>query len=82
MDPLKKRASTFSRSATATGEPVDQSVWTETPAERAQRLADDVAGIKRRADPTPVSGKATGEERKRRRDDEIRNEVARHTVGR
>lgn len=55
-------------------------MWTETPVERAQRLADEVAGIKRRPDPVAPTGKATGEERKRRRDDEIRNEVARHTV--
>jgi len=47
-DPLRKRPTTFSRTNKDPGE-LDSTVWTETPAEKAQRLADERAGIKRKA---------------------------------
>lgn len=64
---------------------VDTSLWTETPAERQQRLADEVAGKRRRAEDQEVDlaerGKnAQDRERKRRRDEEIRAGVDEYTV--
>lgn len=60
----------------------DTSLWTETPAERQQRLADEVSGRKRRAvNADPVADEDEEEARKRRRRDaEIRKGVDEHTV--
>lgn len=61
---------------------VDNSLWTELPAERAQRIVDEVAGVKRRAT-VPVDTLSPEEERearkRRKRDEEIRRGVDRHT---
>ena len=58
-------------------------MWTETPAEKAQRIADEVAGIKRKEPPKSGEGAAEDEAvvaRKRRRDREILEGVERHTA--
>lgn len=74
----------FARSA-APARDVDNSLWTETPAERQQRLADEVAGKRRRAvnaDPDAGDEEKEAEIRKRRkRDEDIRRGVEEHTVG-
>lgn len=82
MDPLRKRPTTFSRSTadpSASGG-ADKS-WTETPAERRQRVADEMAGIKRK-DPDQAKKQTQGSDfgTKRRRDEEIREEVDRYSV--
>ena len=58
---------------------MDNSLWTETPAEKQQRLADEVVGKRRRAaDPVPEDD----EKKKRRKDEEvIRRGVKEYTVG-
>ncbi|RSH95455.1 hypothetical protein EHS25_000547 [Saitozyma podzolica] len=78
VDPLRKRPTTFSRSAAPVE--TDSTVWTETPAEKAQRIADEVAGIKRVKEPKRgVPSEDRDEEaRKRRRDEQIDQEVQRH----
>ncbi|KIR58544.1 hypothetical protein I314_05792 [Cryptococcus bacillisporus CA1873] len=83
VDPLKKRATTFSRS---TAQPeTDSSVWTETPAEKAQRIADEVAGVKRKKDKAGDRILTFEEEeedrRKRRRDMEIKQELHKYNRG-
>jgi hypothetical protein len=82
VDPLRKRPTTFSRSAAPVE--TDSTVWTETPAEKAQRIADEVAGIKRVKEPKRgVPSEDRDEEaRKRRRDEQIDQEVQRHNVSR
>ena len=82
VDPLRKRPTTFSRSTVdpSASSGADRS-WTETPAERRQRIEDEMAGIKR-SDPAKAK-KQTQESdygTKRRRDDEIRAEVERYSV--
>ncbi len=78
LDPSKLKAPRqFSRS-TAPSRDVDNSLWTETPAEKQQRLADEVMGKRRRAaDPDPE-----GDEKKRRKKDEenVRRGVEEYNV--
>ena len=80
LDPLKlTKARQFSRSS-APQKNTDNSLWTETPAERQQRLADEVSGRKRRAvNAEPVEEAADGK-KKRRMDQEIRRGVDEYTV--
>ncbi|WVW79099.1 hypothetical protein I302_101063 [Kwoniella bestiolae CBS 10118] len=84
VDPLRKRPTTFSKS-TREPESVDHSVWTETPAEKAQRIADEVAGIKRKKDKAGERIMSFDEEqeerRKRRREEDIRSELQAHNRG-
>ena len=84
-DPSRRGPRQFARTARA-GD-VDSSLWTETPAERQQRLADEVAGRKRPAGAPPRDAGADADAdagadgaRKRRRDAEIRRGVEQHTV--
>lgn len=78
LDPSKLKAPRqFSRS-TARSRDGDGSLWTETPAEKQQRLADEVVGKRRRAaDPDPED-----DEKKRRKKDEenIRRGVEAYNV--
>lgn len=64
-----------------TARDADNSLWTETPAERQQRSADEVAGKRRRADKGAMDPEAEREMRKKRRyDEEVRRGVEEHTV--
>jgi hypothetical protein len=61
----------------------DNSLWTETPAERQQRIADEVLGKRCRA--ANAEDKLSPEEaleaqKKRRRDEKIKNNVDEYTV--
>ncbi|KAJ6501795.1 hypothetical protein DFH09DRAFT_1265297 [Mycena vulgaris] len=81
LDPTKLKARQFARSA-APSRSTDNTLWTETPAERQQRLADEVSGKKRRAANSgpAVSPAEELEARKRRRiDEELRAGVEEHT---
>ncbi|KAJ7592783.1 hypothetical protein C8J56DRAFT_778987 [Mycena floridula] len=84
LDPTKlSKPRQFARSA-APVRNTDNSLWTETPAERQQRLADEVSGKKRRAvnaDTGPLAGSEEDlEMRKRQRiDAQIRSGVENHT---
>ncbi|WVQ93392.1 hypothetical protein IAU59_000461 [Kwoniella sp. CBS 9459] len=83
VDPLRKRATNFSRT-NAEPSDTDHTLWTETPAEKAQRIADEVAGIKRKKDKAGERIMSYEEEqeerRKRKREAEIRDEVAKHNT--
>lgn len=60
---------------------MDNTVWTETPAQKHQRLADEAAGIKRNKAPVKGERDETYESKgKRQREEEIRAEVERHNV--
>ena len=48
----------------------DNSLWTETPAERQQRLADEVSGKKRRVTDAPVDEDTTGANKRRKEEEE------------
>ncbi|KAJ3483558.1 hypothetical protein NLI96_g6227 [Meripilus lineatus] len=83
IDPTKlNKPRQFARSA-APRRDVDTTLWTETPAERQQRLADEVSGKRRRAvnaDPDVGDEEQEAELRKRRkRDEQIRRGVEEHT---
>jgi hypothetical protein len=81
LDPTKLKPRQFARSA-APSRDTDNTLWTETPAERQQRLADEVSGKKRRAvnSGDAVSAAEELEARKRQRiDEELRHEVDEHT---
>ncbi|ETW87722.1 hypothetical protein HETIRDRAFT_469948 [Heterobasidion irregulare TC 32-1] len=80
LDPTKlSKPRQFSRS-TAPARKVDNSLWTETPAERQQRLADEVLGKKRRIENADATeGDEDEARKKRKRDAEIRREVEEHT---
>jgi hypothetical protein len=80
VDPLRKRPTTFNRSSKEVV--VDNTAWTETPAEKYQRLADEAAGIKRNKEPIKGEKDQTFESRgKRQRDEELKAQVERHSVG-
>ncbi|CCL98928.1 uncharacterized protein FIBRA_00935 [Fibroporia radiculosa] len=70
----------FARSA-APARNSDNSLWTETPAERQQRIADEVAGKRRRVtDADAMSPDEEREMRKRRKqEEEVRRGVEEHT---
>ncbi|KAG6909090.1 hypothetical protein DXG01_002071 [Tephrocybe rancida] len=70
LDPTKLKARQFSRSTAPVSKKPDNSLWTETPAERQQRLADEVSGKKRRAADTKAD-EPSDEKRRRRMDEEI-----------
>ncbi|KAF8879960.1 hypothetical protein BD779DRAFT_1550529 [Infundibulicybe gibba] len=56
-----------------------QLAWTETPAERQQRLADEVSGKKRRAVDPKVDEEDDGRRKKRRDEEDIRKGVEDYT---
>ncbi|KAF8638679.1 hypothetical protein AX17_002024 [Amanita inopinata Kibby_2008] len=78
LDPTRLKARQFSRTTKPSSSKVDNSLWTETPAEKQQRLADEVVGKRRRAvDPVPEE---TDENKRRKKDDEnIRRGVDEYT---
>ncbi|OCH94179.1 hypothetical protein OBBRIDRAFT_789527 [Obba rivulosa] len=80
IDPTKlNRPRQFARTAQPSRD-TDNSLWTETPAERQQRIADEVAGKRRRAVDVAHSGDDDADSRKRRRhEEEIRRGVEEHT---
>jgi hypothetical protein len=84
LDPTKlNKPRQFSRS-TAPPRVVDNTLWTETPAERQQRVADEVMGKKRRVenaddvDQDPLAEEDTNKRRKR--DAELQRQVDEYTV--
>ncbi|KAG1741878.1 uncharacterized protein EDB91DRAFT_1026366, partial [Suillus paluster] len=79
LDPTKARPRQFARSSAPTRDTVGSSLWTETPAEKQQRLADEVAGRKRRATNTEPEEDSHEAAKRRRRDEEIRRGVEEHT---
>ncbi|KAI0078532.1 hypothetical protein K474DRAFT_1706416 [Panus rudis PR-1116 ss-1] len=81
IDPTKlTKPRQFARTAAPARE-VDNTLWTETPAERQQRLADEVAGKRRRAvNADPNADEDVAEARKKRkRDEELRKGVDEYT---
>ncbi|KAG8220193.1 hypothetical protein J3R82DRAFT_1228 [Butyriboletus roseoflavus] len=79
LDPTKLKPRQFGRGK-APARDSDGSLWTETPAERQQRIADEVSGRKRRAvNADPVEDEEEVKKR-RRKDSEIRKGVDEHTV--
>ncbi|KAI0761649.1 hypothetical protein BD413DRAFT_237839 [Trametes elegans] len=80
IDPTKlTRPRQFARTAQPSRNS-DTSLWTETPAERQQRIADEVAGKRRRAADVDPSDEADLDARKRRRyEEEVRRGVEEHT---
>ncbi|KAI1789173.1 hypothetical protein LXA43DRAFT_1155416 [Ganoderma leucocontextum] len=80
IDPTKmNRPRQFSRTAQPSRN-TDTSLWTETPAERQQRVADEVAGKRRRAVDVDITEDAGADARKRRRyEEEVRRGVQEHT---
>ncbi|KAJ7660849.1 hypothetical protein DFH06DRAFT_1129893 [Mycena polygramma] len=81
LDPTKLKPRQFARTS-APSKTTDTTLWTETPAERQQRLADEVSGKKRRAANSgdTVSAAEELETRKRQRiDEKLRRDVDEHT---
>lgn len=80
MNKPRKFAPTTNPNAGST----DTTLWTETPAERQQRLADELAGKKRRKENSDIPddhGLGVPESLKRQRiDNEVRRAVADHNV--
>ncbi|GJE97999.1 DUF3752 domain-containing protein [Phanerochaete sordida] len=82
IDPTKlTKGRQFARSA-APSRDVDNSLWTETPAERQARIADEVSGKRRRAtnaDPELTEEKQLEARKRARYEEEIRKGVDDHT---
>ena len=81
IDPTKlTRPRQFARTA-QTSRDADRSLWTETPAERQQRIADEVAGKRRRAvDVDPTDDTDIDARKRRKYEEEVRRGVEEHTV--
>ncbi|CAE6394178.1 unnamed protein product, partial [Rhizoctonia solani] len=82
LDPTKLKSRQFSRS-TNDKKAAASNLWTETPAERQQRLADEVSGKRKRAEEAAAQGvSATGDDeetvKKRKRDRELREQIESH----
>lgn len=81
MDPTKLRSRGFNSAADANRKKAaasDQSLWTETPAERAQRLADEASGKKRRienAEDTSTPEEQDARRKKKKRDAAIAKDL-------
>ncbi|KAI0248105.1 hypothetical protein BJV78DRAFT_1131974 [Lactifluus subvellereus] len=82
LDPTKlNKPRQFSRS-TAPVKVVDNTLWTETPAERQKRLADEVMGKRRRvenADPEQEGGAEDDAHKRRKREAELQRQVDEYT---
>ncbi|KAI0358901.1 hypothetical protein OH77DRAFT_1420401 [Trametes cingulata] len=80
IDPTKlTRPRQFARTAQPSRD-ADRSLWTETPAERQQRIADEVAGKRRRAaDVDPTEDNDPDARKRRRYEEEVRRGVEEHT---
>ncbi|KAF8499034.1 hypothetical protein F5888DRAFT_1687124 [Russula emetica] len=87
LDPTKlNKPRQFSRS-TATPKIVDNSLWTETPAEKQQRIADEVMGKKRRVENADLDQEGDEEEvaaaadgaKRRKREAELQRQVEEYT---
>lgn len=87
LDPKKLRQTkkTFSAN-TSSSRPstIDNTLWTETPAEKAQRIADEVAGKRKRAanDDGASEKEILERRRKMEADEDIRRRVEEHNVRR
>ncbi|EIW86084.1 hypothetical protein CONPUDRAFT_160938 [Coniophora puteana RWD-64-598 SS2] len=80
LDPTRMKARQFAKSSGPSARDTGSSLWTETPAERQQRIADEVAGRKRpAANAEPESHDDDESRKRRRRDAEIRRGVEEHT---
>ncbi|KAF8915561.1 hypothetical protein CPB85DRAFT_1159787, partial [Mucidula mucida] len=83
LDPTKmNRPRQFARSAAPAPKNTDSNLWTETPAERRQRLADEVSGKRKRvvnAEEAISPEEALEARKKRKRDENIRKGVDEHT---
>ena len=80
-DPTKIKARQFSRGGSTTSRSAPNNLWTETPEQRQQRIADEVAGKKRRA--ANAEDDAVDDrdiQRKRQRDEELRKVIDGHNV--
>lgn len=81
IDPTKLTKGRQFQRTSAPSRNQDTSLWTETPAERQQRLADEVSGKRRRAVNAEPDAEDELEARKRRRHDEdVRKGVEEYTV--
>ncbi|RPD58488.1 hypothetical protein L226DRAFT_606824 [Lentinus tigrinus ALCF2SS1-7] len=80
IDPTKlTRPRQFARTAQPSRD-ADSSLWTETPAERQQRIADELAGKRRRAvDVDPAEDAAADARKRRKYEEEVRRGVEEHT---
>ncbi|KAG6331584.1 hypothetical protein ID866_7504 [Astraeus odoratus] len=78
LDPTKLKARQFGRSS-GPARDSDSSLWTETPAERQKRLADEVSGRKRKAVNAEPEEDPEEAKRRRKRDEVIRKGVDEHT---
>ncbi|KAG9080410.1 hypothetical protein FRC06_006621 [Ceratobasidium sp. 370] len=82
LDPTKLKNRQFSRSTTDK-KSAASNLWTETPQERQQRLADEVSGKRKRAEEAAAQNvSATGDDedlvKRRKRDRELREQVEAH----
>ena len=84
MDTTKLKSRTFQQSTkVATGpKPSGPNLWTETPAERQQRMQDELMGVKRKVENAsgPTEDESDEKRRKRERDYHLKEEVERHNV--
>jgi hypothetical protein len=80
IDTTKIRARQFSRATGREEVSKDATLWTETPAQRQQRLADELSGKRKRAT-ADVGPSDDGLSFKRaKKDSEIGEQVKKHTV--
>ncbi|PPR08050.1 hypothetical protein CVT24_010849 [Panaeolus cyanescens] len=82
LDPSKlQKSRQFSRSSNAApAGNKDMTLWTETPAERQQRLADEVSGKKRRVTDAPANDEEAAAKRRRKQEEaHIRRGVEEYT---
>jgi hypothetical protein len=75
LDPTK-RATSFNKTSREGVSASEQKVWTETPAQKAQRLRDEVAGVKRGREGEDYAER----KRRRERDEETRQNIEVHNV--
>ncbi|GAA5863726.1 hypothetical protein JCM3774_001229 [Rhodotorula dairenensis] len=83
MDTTKLKSRGFAtgkaaQRASGSGDSSGVNLWTETPAERQERLRDEMLGKKRKAENAPAEEESDEARRKRLRDQQLKDEVERH----
>lgn len=80
LDPTKLKNRQFSRSTTDK-KSAASNLWTETPQERQQRLADEISGKRKRAEnATTTTAEDEDVAKRRKRDRDLREQVEAHNV--
>lgn len=80
IDPTKIKSRQFSKATGRDEVSKDMSLWTETPAERQARLADELSGKRKRPTAGPTDEEEEINRKRRKHDNDLKRQIAEHNV--